>query len=270
MISDGRWSLSIVSHGHGQAISKQLRSLSLLPSVANAELIITLNLPGEYPPDVSMWPGSVRWVRNREVQSYGRNHNQALADAKHDYFAILDPDLEWERDPFPSLQALLDEPDVALVAPCVKDEQGNLADHARPAPTPWSVVRRRLFGGDDGLPAKQFPHAVPWLAGLFLATSRVQWTALRGFDQTYRLYAEDVELGLRCWGTGRRVIRHPLVAVTHFARRESKSNLLRLVWHMAGLMRLWRSTTWHTYWQEATQNQLRKACDLSSQGHLST
>ncbi|MGB1558293.1 MAG: glycosyltransferase, partial [Oceanococcaceae bacterium] len=204
---DRSWSLSIVSHGHGPAISQQLRSLSRLPTAAQAELLLTLNLPGEAEPDLGAWPGCVRFLRNAQPQSFAANHNAAARAAAGTYFACLDPDLEWLDDPFPALADWLDQPGQGLAAPCILDEHGRLADHARPPPTPCSVLRRRLGGEDDGLPEPREPQPVPWLAGLFLASRRQTWLQLGGFDERYRLYAEDVELGLRCCVRGLGVSR---------------------------------------------------------------
>ncbi len=246
-MAEGRWSLSIICHGHAEAITTQLKTLSALPSLKDAELILTMNLPGESRPDVSGWPGTVLWVENQVPKSFAANHNAAVAVARHAQAALLDPDLTWINDPFTLLEELLADPTVGLAAACVIDEFGKLADHARPVPTPASVLTRRFLGVDDGLPAPKEMHEVPWLAGLFLAFRSSYWKTLGGFDERYRLYAEDVEISLRCWTRGARVVRHPLIAVSHQARRESRTKLQRLLWHLRGLIRLWCSPTWKAY-----------------------
>lgn len=242
------WTLSIVSHGHISAIARQLESLSRLPTARRAELIVTLNLPEPVDGLYAHWPGDLRIIRNARPRSYAANHNAAARCARSALFACLDPDLAWrEDDPFPALAAALQDASCGLVAPSVLDEHGQLADHARLPPTPVSVLLRRWGRVRDALPPAGQPQLAPWLAGLFLAARTDQWRALQGFDERFRMYAEDVELGLRAWTAGLQVLRLPVVACTHRARRESKSSLRRLLWHSMGLGRLWLSATWRQY-----------------------
>ncbi|MEN8719039.1 MAG: glycosyltransferase, partial [Oceanococcaceae bacterium] len=149
------------------------------------------------------------------------------------------------------LAEALNRPETGLAAPGIVDASGRLADHARELPTPLSVIGRRLGWADDAVPQSARIQDVPWLAGLFLAARRSRWQELGGFDERYRLYAEDVEVCLRCRNAGWRVMRLPEVAAAHHARRESKTNLQRFLWHAAGLARLWFSDTWRQYRQQS-------------------
>lgn len=241
------WSFSIISHNHGEEIARQLKTLSKLPTAAVSELVITLNNPEEERPDLTAWPGLLRVIENERPKSFAANHNQALEQCQNDFVALLDPDLLWFQDPFPALVATLSEVNAGIVAPTIADSAGQVVDHARPVPSPSNVVRRRLFGYDDSIGSASEVREVDWLAGLFLGCRRDWWQQLGGFDKRYRMYAEDVELCLRCWVEGKRVLRHPLLAASHEARRESRTKLLRFYWHLMGLVRLWLSPTWAAF-----------------------
>lgn len=251
------WSISIISHGHASTIAAQISWLAQCESLRGSELLLTMNLAGEPAPATGSWPGAVRVIRNTTPKSFAANHNAAASVAQGRNLALLDPDLQWSRDVFPLLAATLERHGVGLVAPAVVDETGALCDHARPIPTPWHVVRRYVLRHDDGLPLAGELQAVPWLAGLFLTCSRKHWTRIGGFDESYRLYAEDVELSLRCWLQGMQVLRVPEIAACHPARRESRKKPTRMIWHLRGLLRLWCGATWRSYSQRVQAGLLR-------------
>ncbi|NAZ81403.1 glycosyltransferase [Kineococcus sp. R8] len=58
------------------------------------------------------------------------------------------------------------------------------------------------------------PELHPWLSGACLAVSAGLWAELGGFDESYFLYWEDVDLSVRCVrGGGRLLVRQDLEAV---------------------------------------------------------
>ena len=59
------------------------------------------------------------------------------------------------------------------------------------------------------------PYDVPFASGAALVVRRDAWEQLDGFDDSYYLYGEDLELGLRLWLTGHRVGVEPRARVVH-------------------------------------------------------
>jgi N-acetylglucosaminyl-diphospho-decaprenol L-rhamnosyltransferase len=64
---------------------------------------------------------------------------------------------------------------------------------------------------------------------------------LRGFDERYFLYYEDVDLCRRLRKRGYEVVLVPSASAVHDARRESHRNLRHLSWHLASIARFLRS-----------------------------
>ena len=52
-----------------------------------------------------------------ETRSFGANHNTAFSHCRTRYFAVLNPDLRFERDPFPALLRGFAAPERGLMAP---------------------------------------------------------------------------------------------------------------------------------------------------------
>ena len=150
-----KWSVSIVSHGHKESIERQLNELSKHSIAQCAELLVTLNHPDETQICLDAWAGEKHVIRSERPKGYAENHNQALSQAKGKFFAVIDPDLEWIGDPFPALEQALSDPAVGISAPCITNEDGSLADSARPFPTMRRVSCVDCSGGMMATPIRR-------------------------------------------------------------------------------------------------------------------
>ena len=72
-----------------------------------------------------------------------------------------------------------------------------------------------------------------WVGGMFMLFSREMFSAIRGFDERYFLYYEDVDLCARLTLRGYKVCLTPKSKVIHQAQRTSHRNLRYLRWHLS-------------------------------------
>jgi N-acetylglucosaminyl-diphospho-decaprenol L-rhamnosyltransferase len=133
--------VSIVSHGHGDMVGRLVGQLLAFPEVA--QIILTLNVPESVAlPD----DARVTVIGNAEPKGFGANHNAAFAACTQTFFCPLNPDIEFDRNPFPVLSAALGDDRVALVAPLVRSPDGKIEDSMRRFPTPGSLLMKALGG----------------------------------------------------------------------------------------------------------------------------
>jgi len=231
-----RVSLSVVSHGQAALVAELLRDVQA--HVAGPiEVILTLNVPEALPfsPDVFNFP--VRLIANEKPKGFGANHNQAFALSSGAYFAVLNPDIRLRADPLPALLEVLGG-DIGVAAPAVLNPANEPEDSARKFPTPLAILLKALRGsrGND-YPTDQ-PRVFPdWVAGMFMLFPRRVFADLRGFDERYFLYYEDVDLCARLRSAGLRVCQVAGCFVIHDARRQSHRNLRYLRWHLTSMLR---------------------------------
>ncbi len=174
----------------------------------------------------------VTFVRNENNEGYGLGCNKGAVYAHAPNLCILNPDTvvppgmmqKWLE----SLSSLLASGhNVGLVAPCLRNENGNIQRSTYSFPGPISYwLYHSLFAGL----AKKFRKLVPlphvwsgqtkrrevdWVMGSALLIPRTAWNAVDGFSPHFFLYAEDTDLCYRLWEQGYAVLQDPSVEVIH-------------------------------------------------------
>lgn len=205
-----------------------------------SQIILTLNVPESVAlPD----DARVTFIGNAQPKGFGANHNAAFAACAQTFFCPLNPDIEFDRNPFPALSAALGDKRVALVAPLVRSPDGNIEDSMRHFPTPGSLLMKAL-GGSDGryiVREGEAEFSPEWVAGMFMLFRSRDFHDLGGFDERFFLYYEDVDICVRVWRKGMRILACPKAGVIHDARRDSRRSLRHLRWHLGSMARfLWK------------------------------
>ena len=236
--------LSIVSHGQRDIALRMLDDTLRLSPPDVAEIIYTANIPERDLPALNM--GHIRLVviRNETPKGFGSNHNTAFSHCRTPYFCVMNPDLRFDTDPFPALlQDLTGTPKRGLVAPRSYSPEGELANTARKLYTPRELIRQKLHPVNHG----DHPDR---LAGMFLLFNSRAYNEIRGFDEGYFLYIEDVDICSRLCLAGWSLAQVADTRVVHDARKQSHRSLRFTRWHIGGMLRYWtRTCFWRYGWR---------------------
>lgn len=237
--------VSVVSHMQAGLVHSLLRDLEAHCRDESLEVLLTLNVPEQLTFDPLQFAFPVRVLRNTHHKGFSANHNAAFSLAKGRYFCVLNPDVRLMANPFPPLVAHLSESCtgvVGVVAPRVVDPQGNIEDSARRVPTPLKVlkkmfVRKRL----QEYVIRSHPVEPEWVAGMFMLFASCVFKEMRGFDERYFLYYEDVDMCCRLRMAGYNVVLEPGATIIHDARRDSHRRFVYLKRHLASMLRFFSS-----------------------------
>jgi GT2 family glycosyltransferase len=199
--------------------------------------------------------GSVEMVRqefpkttlmvNRDNPGYGAALNAAVAQCSSDYVLLLNSDTVLRPGALRILTARLDRyPRAAVIGPRLLNPDGSLQRSCFPFPSPFVPLfkRRPLSALVPHVPALReryvgrFPHdresRVPWVVGAALAVRRSAFDAVGGFDESFVMYYEEVDLCYRLHLTQWEVRFTPAAEVVHVGQASTKQRrremLLRL------------------------------------------
>jgi N-acetylglucosaminyl-diphospho-decaprenol L-rhamnosyltransferase len=199
----------------------------------------------------------VRLVRTGRNLGYGAGANRGVAATDAEVVMVTNPDVELHRGAVQILVgAVVDDPAVAVVGPRIMEADGRRYPSARRFPSPLDALGHALLGRwrpanrysaryrmDDLVPSG--PLRVDWVSGACFAARREAWEELGGFDESYFMYAEDMDL---CWRAGRAgwaVVHHPGAAVTHVHGVSTSAHpyAMVLAHHRSALRFAWRTST---------------------------
>jgi N-acetylglucosaminyl-diphospho-decaprenol L-rhamnosyltransferase len=235
-------SVSIVSHGQLSLVQLLLEDIQKFCSDA-VEVILTLNLPEAVPASFVSYTFPLQIIANETPKGFAANHNAAFKCATQPYYCVLNPDIRLLGNPFPLLLQDLHEKGVGVVAPLVVCPAGSIEDTARKFLTPIKLLNRvfiKKSGRDyDMTKRKVYPD---WVAGMFMLFTSEMYKTIRGFDENYFLYCEDMDLCSRLRKQNYQVVLNTDTKVIHAARRHSHFKPKYFIWHCQSLLRYFLRT----------------------------
>jgi N-acetylglucosaminyl-diphospho-decaprenol L-rhamnosyltransferase len=169
-------------------------------------------------------------LRNGANLGYGRAANRGVAAeppaAAEEWLLVANPDVVFEPG---SLDLLLDAaerwPDAGALGPVILTPEGLLYPSARELPSlgrgighallgwwwpsnPWT----RSYRNESGRPQE---GPTGWLSGSCLLLRRKAFEEVGGFDESYFMYFEDLDLARRLTDAGWPSVHVPAAVVTH-------------------------------------------------------
>lgn len=229
-----RVTVSVVSHGQRKMVASLLVQLAGLEDADLGRVVVTHNLPDDSLEKPAYAEYELIQIHNANVLGFSENHNRAFMHCETPWFAVLNPDIDFQfGNPFPALLAAgVAEAGLGAVAPALVQPTTGLVEPNRGVVTPRELICRRLPGWHP-------PPEPGWLVGAFLLIRSDVYRALNGFDERFRLYCEDVDLGLRIRRAGWTIRRMELVKVIHATQRHSRRNVKYATMHLVSLLRFW-------------------------------
>jgi N-acetylglucosaminyl-diphospho-decaprenol L-rhamnosyltransferase len=232
--------ISVVSHGQAAIAGRFLQSLAALSPRLVSQLVYTRNIPEAETALPELGSIALTTINNPRPRGFGQNHNAAFAHCTQPYFCVVNPDILLPEDPFPALLQCLEDATLGLVAPRVTTPGLSLENTARALYTPPELIRQKLRPQNRGA-------APDWLAGMFMLFRCEAYRAVDGFDESYFLYIEDVDICTRIRLAGWRLAQCQDASVIHDARKQSHRSLKYTSWHIAGMLRYWSSSSFWRY-----------------------
>jgi hypothetical protein len=161
-----------------------------------------------------------RFIFLRSNRGYAVANNVGIGSSRGRYVALLNPDTMLHNDALSQMVQWLDQhPNVGAVGPQLIQPNGQPQPYSYgAAPSPWYLGRRvwaHVRGGYLHRWHGDVAQDVDWVAGTCLVARRAALNQIRGLDERFFLYWEDVDLGIRLRQAGWRVVFLPTVSIMH-------------------------------------------------------
>lgn len=192
---------------------------------------------------------NVTLIKNPKNTGYGSGNNVALRAMRARYHLVLNPDVIITEGTLPFLVHAMDaQPNAVLLSPRVVGGDGVQQFLCKRYPALVDLLLRRLPSFIRGLFRKRLLRyemrdvlltkttPVDWATGAFLFMRQDAFRKAGGFDESFFLYFEDVDLCRRMHAFGD-VLYVPDVTITHMWQRDSHKRLRELLLHIRSMIR---------------------------------
>ncbi len=218
----------VVTYSPGACLGRFLTSLREATR-ASYEVVLADNGSTDGAPQQAVQEAggaAVRLLSTGGNLGYGRAANLGASGTRAPWLVVANPDLTWEPG---ALDELLRAggrwPDAGSLGPAIRTVDGRLYPSARAFPTlgrgighallgwwwptnPWT----RSYRAESGRPVEA---PAGWLSGSCLLLRREAFEAVGGFDPSYFMYAEDMDLCRRLGEAGYANVHVPSAVITH-------------------------------------------------------
>jgi GT2 family glycosyltransferase len=169
---------------------------------------------------------SVTLVMSPENPGYGAAANRALARCSAEYVLLLNSDTRVRPGALEALRGYLDRHErAAIVGPRLVHPDGTLQASCFPFPRPLRPLTR---SHGCALPHDR-PGPVPWVVGAALAIRRRAFESVGGFEESYGMFFEEVDLSYRMREAGWETHFTPDAEVVHLvgaSTRQRRAEML--------------------------------------------
>lgn len=224
-MASNRYALSVVilNYNTGDFLVGCLRSLDKVKAEADLDIWVVDNLSGDDSfEDARKEFPNIHYIKNEKNLGFSGGNNTALRKVQSEYVLILNPDTEVLPGTLEHLLAYMENhPEAGACSPRVELSDGKLdwASH-RGFPTPWASLLYYFFQNDRlyHLSGRDFskPHEVDSLTGAFILTRKSVLDKVGLFDESYFMYAEDLDLCYRIKKAGYKIMYLPQVKIIHY------------------------------------------------------
>lgn len=244
--TDNKITIIVTTYKSSQTIYDFLRSVYKAKNrgIVKEIIIIENNSPDKNSTKkiISSWKKflNIKYINSGSNIGFAKSSNLGAKSASTDYLLFLNPDTELNDESIASIfnHAVLENADI--IGGISKSHEGIAHRTAVRKPTmlvallEFSNLRkifktvkgeRYFYYGDleDNIYLSKKDIVVDAVSGSFLMIKKTVFEELRGFDENFFMYLEDVDLGVRANLLGKRVLFCPHSTIKHIGGASSKS-----------------------------------------------
>lgn len=198
----------------------------------------------------------VKYIYTNKNLGFGSAHNLCINNnLESKYHVVINPDVYFTSDVIETLVKILDKDNsIAAIMPLVKNNKGHKQYLCKLLPTPFDLFFRRFFQNSLICKLKnsiyemhQIPMDsltdVPVISGCFFIARTKVIADIKGFDERFFMYMEDVDIFRRI-SMCHRVVFFPGVEITHLHEKGSFKSKRLLLLHIISAIKYFNKWGW--------------------------
>ncbi|QRM87871.1 glycosyltransferase [Lacinutrix sp. WUR7] len=177
-----------------------LQSVQAAISDIDAEIIVVdNNSPDDSCEMVKQNHPQVKLIENKENSGFSTGNNIGVAQAKGEYICILNPDTVVAEDTFTKILSFAEKQEkLGAIACRLIDGSGNFLPESKRNVPVVKVAFQKMIGNSKNYYSNHLKEdevgEIDILVGAFMFLKRSVYNEVKGFDQDYFMYGEDVDL----------------------------------------------------------------------------
>ena len=247
----------IVTYNSAHVVGDLLDSLPTALGSVTADVVVVDNDSQDGTAELVADRG-IRVIHSANVGYAAAINVGVRAAAPAEAILVLNPDVQLGESCVPRLLSALRQPEVGIAAPRILSPDGKLQLSLRREPTllrEIGLARTRLPWLAELISSQaryERPGPAAWALGAVLLVSRECHDLLGGWDETFFLYAEEIDLALRAQDHGLALRYEPTAVVMHIGGQSGRNNATHVM-QVVNRIRLFRRrngtvASWCFYW----------------------
>lgn len=231
-------SIIIVAYNSCDFIPACLKSIRDASEGIDSQVIVLDNGSAEpISPEIKAFFPEVNWIDSKVNLGFGKGCNLAVKSATKPYLFFINPDTLVSRDSLRKILEFVQEhPDSGMVGSRILNEDGSLQLACRRSfPTAFSAISKTiglaaLFPKSKLFASYNMTYADPdqvtevdAVSGSFFCMRSELYRQLKGFDEDFFMYGEDLDLCFRAKVAGFKNYYTPATNILHFKGQSCKT-----------------------------------------------
>ena len=214
----------VVTYSPGDSLAPFLASLRAATTLPY-DVVLADNGSDDGVPEAAVSPG-VRMLETGGNLGYGRAANLGASGSAGEWLVVANPDVTWAPGALDALLAAAERwPRAGCLGPAIRTTDDRLYPSARAFPSLGRGAGHAMFGwwwpqnpwtksyrAETGSPVE---GRTGWLSGSCMLLRREAFEAVGGFDPSYFMYCEDMDLCRRLDEAGWHNVYVPSAVITH-------------------------------------------------------
>ena len=190
---------------------------------------------------------SVEYIYSNKNIGFGKGHNSILhkLTSENKYHLILNPDVRFHPEILEKLVLKMESNEsFSMIAPRVLNSNNELLYTARRYPSLFELIFRFLgifkkftIRGEYKNQNHKQSFSPDFVQGSFMLFKTEDFLRLKGFDNRFFMYMEDVDICKRIDQLGKIKLFYPKVEITHTHRKGSSKELRLFFIHISSIVK---------------------------------